>query len=200
MYQTLKIWLKRLKLHESTISMILGALVVVVVAILAYNFFTKGETPPQPEKVSEEGYVLELVEEKEGVIIPQGLPVEHTVSPGEHLWGISERYYGNGYNWPDIASFNTLSNPGVILVDQKLTIPRVQLRVVREAEIIGTKTSLATAISGDAYSVVKGDTLWDIAVRAYQDGYRWPEIYRENSGLIKDPDIIEVGMNLTLPR
>lgn len=37
-----------------------------------------------------------------------------------------------------------------------------------------------------------------IAVRAYGDGYRWPEIAQAND--LEDPDIIHVGDSLTIPR
>ena len=40
MEERLKQWLKALKFNESTISMLLGGLVVVVVGVLIYNYFT----------------------------------------------------------------------------------------------------------------------------------------------------------------
>ncbi|HUV71729.1 MAG TPA: LysM peptidoglycan-binding domain-containing protein [Clostridia bacterium] len=46
--------------------------------------------------------------------------------------------------------------------------------------------------------MVKGDTLWDISVRAYQDGYRWVEIAEANN--LSNPNIIHPGNALTIPR
>jgi len=54
------------------------------------------------------------------------------------------------------------------------------------------------AISGNSYTVVKGDDLWDIAVRAYGDGYKWVEIARANK--LVNPDVIHPGNVFTLPR
>lgn len=199
MKDILKVWLKGVKLHESTISMFLGAVVVVVVGILLYNFFTGIEEEPPQEVVEEtQEYTLQL-EEEEGQLIPLGLPVEHTVSAGEHLWGISERYYGNGYNWTDIAQENALVNPGLILVGQKLTIPRVGLRLVTGEETPRV-SEMGGTITGEEYTVIKGDTLWGIAVRAYQDGYQWSRIYQANRNVVANPDLIEVGMELAIPR
>jgi len=31
-------------------------------------------------------------------------------------------------------------------------------------------------ITSNTYTVVKGDFLWDIAIRTYGDGYRWVDI------------------------
>ena len=91
MEETLKVWLKRLKLHESSISMFFGALVVIVIAVLLYNFFTGTEKQPtQTLEATALEYTLNLSEEEGGKVIPQGLPVTHTVARGDHLWGFSE--------------------------------------------------------------------------------------------------------------
>ncbi|OGY18411.1 MAG: hypothetical protein A2900_03915 [Candidatus Chisholmbacteria bacterium RIFCSPLOWO2_01_FULL_50_28] len=198
MEDVLKTWLKRLKLNESTISMFLGVLVVAVAGILVYNYFSRVEKPE--EKASQETpeqYQLEVVEE-EGKMVPQGLPVEHIVSPLEHLWGISEKYYGTGYNWVDIAKANNLSDPGLIYPEQKLTIPRSEVKVISKSA--STLSTSLEPITSDSYTVVRGDSLWKIAVRAYQDGYAWPKIFAENKNLIKDPGLIEADWELKIPR
>ncbi|MEE9424969.1 MAG: LysM peptidoglycan-binding domain-containing protein [Methylococcales bacterium] len=46
--------------------------------------------------------------------------------------------------------------------------------------------------------VVTGDSLWDIAERAYGDGYQYPRIFAANPNLT-DPDKIEVGTFLRVP-
>jgi nucleoid-associated protein YgaU len=200
MEATLKLWLKRLKWHESTVSMLLGALVVIVAGVLLYNFLsvTSEEVFEEAPQGAGEEYSLKLGEE-EGELVPLGLPVEHTVARGEHLWKISEKYYGNGYNWVDIAQANSLSNPGLIFSGQKLVIPKVKLRVAQQIST-SSAAEISVPITGNSYTVIKGDTLWDIAVRAYQDGYQWPRIYQENRELISDPNLIEVDMQLSIPR
>ena len=55
------------------------------------------------------------------------------------------------------------------------------------------------AVPGTAYSVTKGDCLWNIAQRAYGDGSRWVEIYALNAGSISDPGLINIGQVLVLP-
>ncbi|AKM79289.1 MAG: hypothetical protein UX85_C0007G0013 [Candidatus Beckwithbacteria bacterium GW2011_GWB1_47_15] len=185
----LKTFLKTLRLKESTISMVLGALVVVVVGVLIYNYFANINRPEQP--IVEEG--VKLVEE-EGELVPEALPTSHTVAAGEDLWKIAQTYYESGYNWVDIAKENKLVNANLIEVGQELTIPRtpvIKVEVASEPELSILETE---------YVVVKGDFLWEIAVRAYGDGYRWPEIYEANADQIADPNVIEVGQVLTLPR
>lgn len=47
------------------------------------------------------------------------------------------------------------------------------------------------------YVVKEGDTLWSIAEKTYNDGFKWPEIAKENK--IVDPSNIEKGTKLILP-
>lgn len=53
-------------------------------------------------------------------------------------------------------------------------------------------------ITGQTYTVKEGDYLWDIAIRAYGDGYKWGEIATKNQ--LPNPDLIYVGSVLQLPR
>ena len=49
------------------------------------------------------------------------------------------------------------------------------------------------------YTVVKGDTLWGIAQRFYQDGTRYMDIFRANQDHIAEADKIYVGQTLVIP-
>ncbi|MBT2418064.1 LysM peptidoglycan-binding domain-containing protein [Streptomyces sp. ISL-22] len=56
------------------------------------------------------------------------------------------------------------------------------------------------------YTVVEGDTLWDIAATHLGDAVKWPRIYKLNKdrlqpdgGRLTDPDLIRPGWRLTVP-
>ena len=59
-------------------------------------------------------------------------------------------------------------------------------------------TPAPTSITGGSYTIVHGDTLWDIACRAYGDCYAWTKIAAANK--LEHPDLIHAGNVLTLPR
>ena len=52
--------------------------------------------------------------------------------------------------------------------------------------------------SESSYTVSKGDNLWDISAKpaVYNNPYQWPLIYKKNSDVIKDADLIYPGQEL----
>jgi nucleoid-associated protein YgaU len=186
----LKSILKTIKLNESNLSMLLGALVIIVVGFLLVNYFRDRGT----------GLTLPGISTSVNEEEPTATPGEktYTVVSGDNLWNIAEKYYGSGYNWTDIAKANSLVNPGVISVGHKLAMPEVSVKSPTTAQASPSETVKTDAISGATYTVVKGDNLWNIAVRAYGDGYQWTKIAQENK--LVNPSLIHSGNVLTIPR
>ena len=54
--------------------------------------------------------------------------------------------------------------------------------------------------ASQSYTVKGGDTLWAISERFYGDGNAWHRIYEANRAQIKDPDVIQPGWELSIPR
>jgi len=50
-----------------------------------------------------------------------------------------------------------------------------------------------------SYVVKAGDTLSKIAKEMLGDADRWPEIVEANKDVIKDPNVIQPGIKLTIP-
>jgi len=168
---------------ESYISMILGFLVIVVVGVLIFNFFQA----QKGEDVEKEGEVITGEETTAGEgIVP--LPTTHKTAEGEDLWLIAEKYFESGYNWVDIAEANNLSDPDYLEVGQELKIPKAEKKL----------PTASPPISKETYVVFKGDNLWNIAVRAYEDGFAWTKIAEANN--LVNPDSIHAGNVLTIPR
>ena len=49
------------------------------------------------------------------------------------------------------------------------------------------------------YTVVKGDNLWDLAIKYYGDGLRYADIFSANSSQIHDPNLIYIGQIFVVP-
>lgn len=147
----------------------------------------------------------------------------YTVVEGDTLWSIAETQYGDGFKWTEIAKANNIPTNGAIEKGAKLKLPAIaQISPAQTAAPTAmqptvtaqpsqpvsimaptavpqpTITSTQPKITGGSYKVVEGDTLWDISIRAYGDGYRWVELARVNN--LVNPDLIFVGTNLRLPR
>jgi nucleoid-associated protein YgaU len=188
----LKKILKTIKLNESSISMVLGIVVVIIAASLIVKYLkTDRGTIPQ-----------ELLSGTNSI---ESSAKVHKVVKGENLWKIAVQYYGDGFKWVDIATENKLANASTIEVGQELTIPNLEDKTTDESSVTSTETiskandtNTKDAITTATYEVVHGDTLWSIAVRSYGDGYKWTDIAKENK--IVNPNIIHSGNILVLPR
>lgn len=53
--------------------------------------------------------------------------------------------------------------------------------------------------SSQTYTVVSGDSLWNIAQKEYGDGAKWRLIYEANKDEIRDPRLIIPGQKLEIP-
>ena len=179
----LKKFLKNLKLNEESISMVLGALVIVIVGILIVNYFKDKRSQTLPE-------ALTTTNQSE-------VGKTHTVVKGESLWSISEDAYGSGYNWTDVYSANKLTSEN-IEVGQQLVVPDVAAKQPTATKQVSTISKETQTITGGSYTVTHGDSLWNVAVRAYGDGYKWVEIAKANN--LKNPNVIHAGNVLVLPR
>ena len=224
--------LKSLRLHEDTVSMIIGAIVVIIVGLIVVNFFrTRDAGETLPTGVSTESAETYVVEE------------------GDTLWTIAERFYDNGFEWEKILEANELDPNQNIEPGMELQIPDASELIASIADQIAestpdptvestpeatpeptvepTSTPEATPepteepapeetetpklktladlraesgaeITGDTYEVQSGDNLWEIAERAYDDGFRWTDIANAND--LANPGIIHAGNQLTIPR
>jgi len=128
--------------------------------------------------------------------------IAYTVVPGEDLWGIAQRLYGDGVRYVDLFR----ANEGRLMAGgERFTDPRV----IRTGWTLHAPLP-ASNVSVDAghvtYRVARGDHLWGIAARFLGDGFRWDEIWAANRDRdmgggwrFTDPQLIYPGWVLELP-
>jgi nucleoid-associated protein YgaU len=217
-----------IKSNQNTLSLVLGALIVVVVGVLLFNYFNKQE--PQISDTAQNQEVAQA-----GDVAPTNLPGEYTVKDGDTLFTIAEKYYGDGYKYNEIVTANSLTSADMVTTGQKLTIPKVEGAVAGavtaspspEASVVaeasptmeatpapvaqeptspsvdngtggGNTTIWGPKIEGDTYTVAEGDWLSTISARAYGDIQSFSKIAQANN--IQNPDLIVPGTVLKLPR
>ncbi len=115
----------------------------------------------------------------------EGLPRVYVVQKGDFLYKISEMdaIYGDPLKWKRIyrANRELIEDPNLIYPDWELTIPRDWPH---------------------SYTVKIGENLWRIAGywEIYGDATMWSRIYEANQAEIPNPDVIQPGQILTIPR
>ena len=136
----------------------------------------------QPELMALRGEVEAL----EGEIAwYEGLPRVYVVQKGDFLYKIAEmdEIYADPLKWKRIyrANRELIQDPNLIYPDWELTIPRDWPHM---------------------YTVGMGESLWRIAGywEIYGDSTKWTVLYEANSDQISNPDVIQPGMVLAVPR
>lgn len=182
-YMTKKAKKSFFKSKDDVVSMFLGLAVVVAVGGFMVNFIEKRKGSVDIPGVKNDLKIEELSQPKE-----ENLAVDEIkVVDNDSLWKIAEREYGDGFKWVEIAKLNNLKNPNLIEKGQILKLPQIEKEVAKNIEK-----------EDRDYKVVRGDSLWKIAVREYGDGYQWVKIWQDNKAKLNSPDELEIGMTLRL--
>src|SRR3989338_6975926 len=193
------------KIRENYLSIALGLLVLLVAVSIVFRANDSMTTKKNQEAEQQ------AKEEQ----LAQGQ--EYVVKKGDSVSSIARDQLGSMDYTKAIVDENKLMNPEKIEVGQKLVLPRVSIKATGDEKIAGEQTDEQTgeqvsesnpakvvtsaptgAITGKTYTVQKGDTLFNITVRAYNNSTMMYKVMHANK--IWNPNYIEAGMTLQLPR
>lgn len=205
--------------NQSKLSMVLGALIILVVGILVFNYFNQQKPALGPSQQAENTQD----------VAPQNLPGKYKVKDGDTLYQIAQTYYQDGYQYTEVAKANNLTDPNSLEVGQILDIPKLSFHTaasqaspsaneqaspqttpsgntppVSEPSVQNTQPSgpmdtvWGPAITSDIYIVKEGDWLSKISARSYGDIFAYGKIAAANN--IQNPDLILPGQVLKIPR
>lgn len=207
--------------NQSKLSLVLGALIILVIGILIFNYFQRSKTDLGPAQTTT---VEEQVKQED--VSPDKLPGKYTVKEGDTLFLIAERYYQDGSKFEEIAKANNLTDVDTIVAGQVLEIPKLAEVATPSPSPIETPTATSPPSSpttslpqqdagqlgtgggdttiwgpkilGNTYTVQEGDWLSTISARAYGDIFAYQKLAAANN--ISNPDLIFPGQVLVIPR
>lgn len=203
--------------NQSRLSLVLGALILLVIGVLVFNYFNRDKSGVGPSQET-------ATESTEVDVKPENLPGKYTVKEGDTLFTVAEKYYQDGSKFSEIVKANNLTNENAIETGQVLEIPKIEQVVTPSPTTIESVTPTPTEsvsptstetpqpdnqislessdfgpkITGNTYTVQEGDWLSTIAARAYGDPMFYERIAQANN--IPNPDLIYPGQVLNIPR
>lgn len=108
---------EQLKLSESYVSLILGAVVVLILS-LVFFVFIKGNNSSKDTLPATDSIIPFVTKTVEKTYILQ---------ENETLWEVAVKFYGDGFKWPDIAKANNLeATADYVPPGTKLIIPNAK--------------------------------------------------------------------------
>ena len=128
--------------------------------------------------------------------------VTHTVKRGETLWSIAELHLGSGSRYPEILKLNHELLRG----KAQFLRPGWVLTLPAGPQAYGERATASNGSDHSRYTVVKGDTLSEIAQEHLDDADAWPRIFEASRKLtqpdgrrLTDPDLILPGWHVLIP-
>lgn len=85
---------------------------------------------------------------------------------------------------------------------EKAVLMAGNIEGISEVKIDGVQIASGEALAGDDefYVIQKGDTLWEIATKAYGNGAKYKAIVEANKEVIKDENKIFPGQKIRIPK
>ena len=105
----------QLKLNESYVSLILGAVVVLGVFVLFFIFINESNQNKQSSPAALDKSITP--------VLSPAKSRTYIILQDETLWDVAVKYYGDGFRYVDIIEANSFENPDYIPPGTKIIIP-----------------------------------------------------------------------------
>lgn len=126
--------------NQSYLNLILGALIVIVSAVLIFNYFNK-----QNQNQVGSGQQTENTQTQTADVSKDNLPGQYTVKDGDTLFLIAQAYYDDGNQFTKIVEENKIQDPNNLTVGQVITIPKLGDEQIAQASATPEATSAPTS-------------------------------------------------------
>ena len=110
----------------------------------------------------------------------------HVVKSGDSLFKIAAKHLGDGNRWPELFAANRtiVRRPDQIVPGMRLIVPKGPAPAHQQKFVVAKP----------------GDTLSTLAKEHLGKASLWPEIFKANSAVITNPNVIVVGQVLLIPQ
>lgn len=115
-----------------------------------------------------------------------------TVQPGDSLWALAQEHLGDGRQYTQILELNR----DVLGANERMLTPGTDLKIPTPQ----TANTQSPAETATTVTVKQGDTLSAIAVEELGEAGEYPAIVDANRDQVSDPDHIEPGWVLDIPK
>ena len=183
--------------RESKLALILSFVLILVVGVLVSDYFSQANTmdPDRLEAPSRQPLAQLLGAERSRIdsAIDRAMPMQSAQQSQQP----DPVVIANGSNRTG-SLLGGLSNGFNKTIDD-LRAPALASSQANRTAAPDTTSRRLGQIQHTVYTVVEGDSMYQIAARQLGDGNRWAEIQRLNSSMIGPSGIINPGMKLLLP-
>ena len=126
----------------------------------------------------------------------------YTFGKGDTLWGLANKFYGDGMYWKCLADYNGITNPKKVRDGKVIMIPPFSYLNMEALnwQFEGTENTNTTKedeVKTRTRTFEEGDTLWAYASEYYGNGNWWIELATYNG--IENPRKIANGTVIELP-
>ncbi len=126
----------------------------------------------------------------------------HVVEPGDSLYTIAAKYYGDAGLWRHILDANKERMPDEnrLSVGDVLVIPKVEKPAAAEKAAVEKEPAIPPEFAGKrTYTVESGDNLYNISQKVYGSHSKWTYIYEANKERMKNEHALKIGQVLLIP-
>lgn len=191
-------YLKALRRFETYVW--LGLVIVLTFMVTSLGWWLVNGRPTSLPITTLQGFFVTEEVKPESTPVPTPQPVQektHVVQPGESLWMLASRWFGDGSTYLQIMTENNLTSDQ-LEVGQVLKVPpTIEFNKLGTSEVKQEQVQL----QAKHYTVQPGDSLWKIAEHNLGSGFKWVDLYQETHNKIVvggNPNLIYPGQTLVL--
>lgn len=130
--------------RNALLNVILGVLIVIIVAVLIFNYFNRARDIDTSS--------TQTSAETTGDVAKEDLPGNYTIKAGDTLFTIAEKYYDSGWEYIRIVEANKMTDENNISEGQVIIIPKAEDQALSASAAPATDSAVTDTVLTTAAS------------------------------------------------